>query len=1008
MKKQFLFFSLLGALFLAKPIRGQETFPRNDVRDERAKSYAFTHASIITSAGKTLQDATLLIRQGKIEMVGTNINIPQGYQEVNLMGKTIYPSFVDLHSTYGIPKPEQTSRRRGFGGPEQIMPVTKGAYNANDAIKSYYQASNEFVPDEKTAGNYRKAGFGTLLTLREDGIARGTAALVTLGESTANEELLIPDAAAEYSLNRGSSAQNYPRSMMGYVSLLRQNYLDADWYEHLTTKPFSDQALNAWIENQNLPQIFDAGNWMNVLRADQIGDEFNIQYIIKGGGNEYQRIDQIKATNAALIIPVNFPAAYDVEDPLDAERVSYEDMLHWELAPTNLATLTKNGIRVAITSDGLKNPSELLANVRKAIENGLEKDAALAALTSTPAKLIGADHLVGSLSPGMYANFLITDGDLFEEKTTILENWIQGKPFRFKDLEELDYSGIYKLTVGNNSYELYIEGDAGKNKAKIKVDSSTSIDVNAKWEKDLVRYTFKPDKKSDQVRLSGWKTNNGWQGTGQLIDGSWVEWSAVRSGDGDEKEEKKESDKKSDLTEMGKVIFPFTAYGMATLPQKENILIKNATVWTNESDGVLNNTDVWIENGKIAKVGKNLTAESAQVIDGTGKHLTAGIIDEHTHIAGGGNDGATNSSMVRISDQLNSEDINIYRGLAGGVTAAQVLHGSANPIGGQSAIIKLRWGAAPLDLKIKDADEFIKFALGENVKRSRSDESIRYPQTRMGVEQVYVDAFTNAREYEKTWKEYNALSGQEKEKAEKPRKDLVQEAMLEILNRERFITCHSYVQSEINMLMKVAEQFDFNINTFTHILEGYKVADKMREHGVAASSFSDWWNYKWEVRYAIPYNAAILHREGVVTAINSDDANMGRRLNQEAAKSIKYGGLSEEEALKLVTLNPAKMLHLDDRMGSIKPGKDADLVLWTDHPLSVYAKAEKTIVDGTIYFDIAEDQQRRLDLQKDRARLIQKMIGEKKGGGATQRASSRQSMLIHCESLMGVESFDKH
>ncbi|MDH3652194.1 MAG: amidohydrolase family protein, partial [Saprospiraceae bacterium] len=225
---------------------------------------------------------------------------------------------------------------------------------------------------------------------------------------------------------------------------------------------------------------------------------------------------------------------------------------------------------------------------------------------------------------------------------------------------------------------------------------------------------------------------------------------------------------------------------------------------------------------------------------------------------------------------------------------------------------------------------------------------------------------------------------------------------------ERFITCHSYVQSEINMLMHVAERFDFNINTFTHIMEGYKVADKMKAHGVGGSSFSDWFNYKWEVRYAIPYNAAIMHNEGVVTAINSDDANSGRRLNQEAAKSIKYGNMSEEDALKMVTLNPAKLLHLEDRMGSIKVGKDADVVLWTDHPLSIYARAEKTIVDGTIYFDLENDLNRRLALQRERARLIQKMIGAKKAGRPTQKASSKVDMLIYCESVLGEENIHEH
>ncbi|MCB0668457.1 MAG: amidohydrolase family protein [Saprospiraceae bacterium] len=1008
MKKRCFYFALLLLGFSGMSLYGQETFPRNDVKDKRAQAYAFTHAKIITTAGKMLEDATMLIRDGKIEQVGTNVQVPAGYQEIDLSGKSVYPSFIDLHTSYGLPELESTGRRRGFGGPEQIDPATKGAYNANDAIKSHYHASEEFTPDDKSGADFRKAGFGTVLTLREDGIARGTGALVTLGHDNANEELLLADAAAEYSLNRGTSNQNYPRSMMGYVSLLRQTYLDADWYQSLDPKPFTDQALSAWIDQQSLPQIFDAGNWMNVLRADQIGDEFKVQYIIKGGGNEYQRIEQIKNTGAALIIPVNFPDAYDVEDPLDAERVTYEEMLHWELAPSNAAVLSKNGIEIAITSDGLKKPNEVLAKVRKAIEYGLDPMIALKALTETPAKLLNVQDLVGSLKQGSLANFIITDGDIFADETTILENWIQGKPYRFKDLLETNHSGNYQLSLGEVSYEMSIEGDAGKNKAKIKLNDTTSVDVNATWEKDLVRYSFKPGTGSEQIRLSGWKTENGWQGTGQLVDGTWINWSARKTGENEKESAKKGDKKKDEMAALGSVIYPFTAYGTTDLPQSKKLLIKNATVWTNEMEGILNNTDVLIENGKIREVGKNLSTSGAEVIDGTGKHITSGIIDEHTHIAGGGNDGATNSSMVRISDQLNSEDINIYRALAGGVTAAQVLHGSANPIGGQSAIIKLRWGVAPLDLKIKDADEFIKFALGENVKRSRSDESIRYPQTRMGVEQVYVDAFTNAREYEKEWKSYNALSAAEKEKVAKPRKDLVQEAMLEILNKERFITCHSYVQSEINMLMKVADQFGFNINTFTHILEGYKVADKMREHGVAASSFSDWWNYKWEVRYAIPYNAAILHREGVVTAINSDDANMGRRLNQEAAKSIKYGGLSEEEALKMVTLNPAKMLHLDDRMGSIKPGKDADIVLWTDHPLSVYARAEKTIVDGIVYFDIKEDQERRLALQTDRARIIQKMIGEKKSGRPTQKGGSSQSMLIHCESLLGVESFEKH
>jgi imidazolonepropionase-like amidohydrolase len=435
-------------------------------------------------------------------------------------------------------------------------------------------------------------------------------------------------------------------------------------------------------------------------------------------------------------------------------------------------------------------------------------------------------------------------------------------------------------------------------------------------------------------------------------------------------------------------VYPFTAFGWTKKPKPETVLIKNVTVWTNEKEGVLENTDVLIQNGKIVKVGKGLSAKEAKEVDGTGKHLTAGLIDEHSHIGiqGGVNEWAdVSSAEVKIGDVINSEDINIYRQLSGGVTAAQLLHGSANPIGGQSALIKLRWGSLPEEMKIQGADGFIKFALGENVKQSNW-ESDRFPKTRMGVEQVFVDYFTRAQAY---------INNTDVNK----RVDIELEALAEILQSKRFITCHSYVQSEINMLMKVAEQFGFRINTFTHILEGYKVADKMKEHGVGASTFSDWWAYKYEVIDAIPHNAALLNQMGVVTAINSDDAEMGRRLNQEAAKAVKYGGVSEEDALKMVTLNPAKLLHLDDRMGSIKPGKDADLVLWSDHPLSIYAIAEQTYVDGIKYYDVAEDLAYRNWMEQERARLIQKMLIDKKGGAKSVKPVPTESKDYHCDDI---------
>jgi len=450
---------------------------------------------------------------------------------------------------------------------------------------------------------------------------------------------------------------------------------------------------------------------------------------------------------------------------------------------------------------------------------------------------------------------------------------------------------------------------------------------------------------------------------------------------------------------LGPVIYPFLAFGYAQAPKSESTLFKNATVWTNEKDGKLTNTDILIEGGKIKAIGKNLTAGSARVIDASGKHVTPGIIDEHSHIAasGGINEGAQSvSSEVRIADVINSEDINIYRQLAGGVTTSHILHGSANSIGGQTQVIKLRWGKTPEDLKFVGSDGFIKFALGENVKQSSFQlpgGNLRFPQSRMGVEQVFVDAFTRAKEY----KAARAVKGNI------VRRDLELDALVEILDNKRFITCHSYVQSEINMLMHLADSMGFKINTFTHILEGYKVADGMAKRGIAGSTFSDWWAYKNEVAEAIPYNGKIMHDVGVLTGFNSDDAEMARRLNQEAAKAITYGGMSEEDALKLVTLNPAKMLHIDQKVGSLKVGKDADLVLWSDNPLSIYAKAEKTFVDGIAYWDLEADAQKQKSLKADQGRIIQKMINAKSSGTATIRPVIQRPGLYDCETLENLD-----
>ncbi len=984
---------LLTALLIGVSLGGviaQETFPRNGVYDDREGWYALTNATIHTTYNQTIEGATMVIRNGKIEAVGKSVLIPKGAIEMDLNGQHVYPSFIDLYTDYGLPEAKPVGKSPQ--SKPQMLSNKEGVFAWNEALKPEYRAADAFVPDDKSAAAYRKLGFGTVLTHQMDGISRGTSSAVLLGKEKAHEMMLQADVAHHLSFRKGKSTQAYPTSLMGAIALLRQTYYDGQWYTK--QKGETNLSLEAWNEVQGLPQIFETGDQLDILRVDKLAKEFGKKYIIKGSGEEYQRLQEIKATGMPIIVPVDFPDAYDVEDPFDALQVSLAQMKHWELAPTNPGQIAKAGIEFALTTNGLEKKDQFLAQLRKAIEHGLSETAALKALTETPAKLLNLSDAVGSLSPGKVANFIVTNGPVFDKDSKINENWVAGKRFELEDQSAAGLLGKYALKVGNTSYQLNVGGKPDKPEMTINVVDTITFEVEQTYDKGLITLLFSPEKGKGKIRLSGMANGKKWLGRGQDADGNWINWSATYQGPPDAPKKKKKEATDSNDEPLGKVIYPFTAFGWENRPQPATYLIRNATVWTNEADGILKNTDVLVRNGKIAQIGTRLSDRSAVVIDGTGKHLTPGIIDEHSHIAitRGVNEASQSSSAeVRIGDVINSEDINIYRQLSGGVTTSQLLHGSANPIGGQSGLIKLRWGFTPEEMKMTNADGFIKFALGENVKQSnRSDDyRIRYPQTRMGVEQTYVDHFTRAREY-----------GRLRDSGKPYRRDLDLEALLEILEGKRFITCHSYQQGEINMLMKVAEQFDFRINTFTHILEGYKVADKMAEHGVGGSTFSDWWAYKYEVIEAIPYNSALMHEQGVTVSVNSDDAEMARRLNQEAAKAVLFGGVSEEEAFKFVTLNPAKLLHIDDRVGSVKVGKDADIVLWSDHPLSVYAKAEKTFVDGILFFDRDKDKELREQVAKERTRLIQKMLAVKKKGGKTQPARGRsQSREYHCDDI---------
>jgi len=975
--------------------------PQNGVIESEAAYYALKNATIYVSPSQKLSNATILIKDNKIVKVGILLTTPKDAVIIDCKNKTILPSFIELYSNVGQPtlKAESRSNRPQYETSKQ------GAFYWNEAIHPEINASDTYVNDEKINKSLIEKGFGFAISHQTDGIARGQGALVALG----NEQIILNTlkTSSYFSFEKGISRQSYPSSLMGSIALLRQTLYDANWYAgNNNERNLSLEALNSQLAGNLYLKTRDK---LDIPRAQKIADEFKLKFNYIGSGNEYEIVEELKSIKSTFILPIDFPEAYDVKNPYVSRQIPLSDLKHWEMAPQNPAILLKYGLNVAISSENTKDQKVFWTNLRKAIAHGLTVEQALNALTVIPATTIGAEKEIGSLEPGKIASFMIYDEDPFEEKGNVIESWSFGKRTIYERPNDTDISGKYTITVGNYQFPIEITGTAKELKGS--VDYKKAIDGEVKdttakafvelSENDItIQFNVNKTDLHGSVNLRG-KVNTKFgvfEGDGFLPNGEWVKWTAVKSGKVKDSDKKKIA--KSEIDTLNYAWLPNMSYGFETLPETETIVIKNATIWTNESEGIIQNGMVVIKDGKISFVGdmNHRAPTNARVIDAQGKHVTSGIIDEHSHIAiskGVNEGGQAISAEVSIGHVVNPDDINIYRQLSGGVTAAQLLHGSANPVGGQSALIKLKWGHSAEDMLIDNAPKFIKFALGENVKQSNwGINSGRFPQTRMGVEQIYYDGFMRAMAYANEWKAFK--SGESKSI---PRTDLELEVLNEIMNNERFISCHSYVQSEINMLMHVADSMGFRINTFTHILEGYKVADKMKAHGAGGSTFSDWWAYKYEVNDAIPYNASMMNEQGIVVAINSDDAEMGRRLNQEAAKSVKYGGMSEEDAWKMVTLNPAKLLHLDDRMGSLKVGKDADVVVWSDNPLSIMAKVNYTIIDGVVLFDFENDIELRKRNLAERSRIISKMLEENNSGAPSRKFFKKKKGHYHCDTI---------
>jgi imidazolonepropionase-like amidohydrolase len=1013
-------FIALLMIFFSAIIHAQTTFPHDGIKSKKTVYTWIKGATVHKSPGKT-EVTDLVIYKNKIVFAGDikDFSFPENAVEIDLTGYHIYPSFIEFNSEYGIEKaPKKPSSR----GPSPDRQVNQATY-WNEAIHPELVSATLFQPDTSATRAMAAKGFGVALVHRQDGIARGTSTLVMTGGGLANEQVVEAEVAAHFSFQKGNSSQDYPSSLMGAMALLRQALYDAAWYAQ-SEKPETNYSLEAFSRQASMPQIFDASDKYDLVRIARIAKEFEKKFIVTAPGDVYQVLGQIGDEIEALVVSLDFPKPYDVSDPDLNRYISQADMLHFERAPFNPFFIQEKEIPLILSGQGISKSEDFFSALLKSINAGLDRDTALAALTTTPARLMGAGQKVGKIEKGYLANFFVTRKDPFlETEASIVSHWINGEEIVLKDRNAIDLKGKYDLNVNDTYHTLTITGEKGKYKGNMyQINGNdtvkTKANVSLMGHEISLTYGYENDGGSYRLSATSNSKNRIWTGQGFDPSGKQVQWSAIRIVDKKTNGNKSENEKTDSIQAPPNMLYPMVAYGFDSIPKAETLLIENATLWTNSAAGIIQKGHILIYDGKILHVGAAInpadflpkkSLESLARIDAKGKHITPGIIDEHSHIAitRGVNEGTQASTAeVRIQDALNPDDINIYRQLSGGVTTSQLLHGSANPIGGQSAIIKLRWGKGYEDLIFAEAPGFIKFALGENVKQSNwgDHQRSRYPQTRMGVEQFFYDYFYRAKEYgdeKKLVDSRQEMKPREKKKAPAPdpfRRDIELDALLEILENERFITCHSYVQSEINMLMHLADSMGFKINTFTHILEGYKVADKMQKHGAAGSTFSDWWAYKYEVKDAIPYNAAIMHENGVLTAINSDDAEMARRLNQEAAKGIKYGGMSEEDALKMVTLNPAKMLHIDAYVGSLEAGKHADIVIWSGHPLSVYSKADMTFVDGIRYFDRAAMAALQERDQAERARIANLMQAEKDNGTKAKKPERKAEMHYHCDS----------
>ncbi|MEE8106293.1 MAG: amidohydrolase family protein [Planctomycetota bacterium] len=931
--------------------------PANGPRRDDPGWHALVGATVHISPGKVVEDFKVVIRNGRITTVSPN-PVQQGARIWDMTGRHIYAGLIDAYVEVDAPQPRADA----------------GGVHWNTKVTPQRSALHGDGIDKKTVKELRELGFTAAVIAPRGGIFRGTGALVALANHPGSNKPPVyrTDVYQSIAFERFTgSNRGYPTAQMGAIAVIRQSLLDVGWLREKRQAGLhgGPSALFALATPKGrTPLLFDTADELEALRAARIGREFNRRSVLLGSGREFRRLDAIAKDKLSIILPLNYPTRPVVETLGDQDVTDLRTLMTWEQAPTNARRLDAAGIPVSLTTSKLERRKRFRKNLREAIRHGLSTDRALAMLTTNPAELLGVADRLGKVAPGMIANLTITDGPLFKKETKVRSVFIDGVHHRVDKDDKPDLRGRWalKLVAPHDAItELVMKG-----KDRIEAVFGKKKIVAKHVELGARRLQFTLLVNGEVLSFAATVDGDTLSGDFGKIGGEMMPWSATRTAPNEKPKEKKGPGAPNVPEEYG---VPFGAFALPSAPPADKLRVVGGTVWTCGPAGIIENGEVRIEDGKIVYVGerRDENADGFTVWDATGKHVTPGIIDCHSHtgISKGINDsGQAVTAEVRIADVTNPDSISWYRQLAGGVTTVNSLHGSANPIGGQNCVNKVRWGAPhPDDMHFQEAPQGIKFALGENVKQSNWGDKFktRYPQTRMGVETLMRDRFLAARAYAKSRKDSGPTV----------RRDLELDAIAEILAGTRLIHCHSYRQDEILMLCRLAGEFGFKIGTFQHVLEGYKVADAIKEHALGGSAFSDWWAYKVEVQDAIPTNGAIMHEVGVVVSFNSDSDDHARRLNVEAAKAIKYGGVPRAEALKFVTLNAAIQLGIGHLVGSLERGKHADLAIWSGDPLSAFSKCEATWVDGKNRFSLAKDQELRERAAKERIRILKKLLG---------------------------------